>query len=262
MPPPSARDLLLGLQSTLKARGVDYEQIIKDLGQVEASEARESGRQFTLRDHLRGLLLSLLSNQRPWKPIADNLEPIRKVFLGYDPDALAQADPMDLEMGIRKIHCGNRAIAKQMNALHVNIETLRRIEKDHGSLDEFVTSSNPDEVAEQISKPGRYKLRQVGYTLAQEYLKNVGIRAAKPDSHIRRILGGERLSYFPGDPDEKEAADLVVKLAADADCSVTYLDNLLWLFCADGYGEVCGDRPKCDICAFHDTCRYPTAGSD
>jgi len=256
MASPSARDLLAGLQNTLKACGVDYDRTIKDLGQVGASEAREGGQVFTLRDHVRGLLLSQLSNQRPWKPIAENQDRIRQVFLDYDPNGLQQANPMELAIRIREIHCGNRAIAKQMNALQMNISTLRRIEKDCGNLDRFITSSDPSEIAEQISTPGPYKLQQVGYTLALEYLRNVGIRAAKPDSHIRRILGGERLSYFAGYPDEKAAANLIVKLAAEADCNATYFDNLLWLFCADGYGEICGDSPKCDICAFHHNCNY------
>jgi len=257
MPAPSARDLLFGLQNTLRACGVDHEQTIKDFGQVAAAEARASGRLFTLRDHVRGLLLSQLSNQRPWKPIAKNQDRIRRVFFDYDPSALQHADPMDLVKAIRGISCGNRAIAKQMKALSTNIGTLHRIESDHGSLDKFVTSSDPDGVAMQISRPGPYKLKQVGYALGLEYLRNVGIRAAKPDLHVRRILSGERLSYFPGQPTERQAAEAVVKLAAEAGCNATYFDNLLWLFCAEGYGNVCGASPRCSICALRNSCTYP-----
>jgi hypothetical protein len=68
--------------------------------------------------------------------------------------------------------------------------------------------------------------------LALEYLRNVGIRAAKPDVHVLRILGGERLAYFLGKPAEREAVQLVADLATQIGCNETYLDNLLWLFCA------------------------------
>ena len=257
MGPPSASDLLVGLQKTLKACGVDYEQTIRDFGQVAASEARLRGLRFELRDHVRGLLLSQLSNQRPWWPIARNLDRIQRVFLDYDPDALQQADPRSLANAICAIQCGNRAILKQMNALNSNIATFRRIETDYESLDRFVTSSDPFEIASLISTSGPYKLAYVGPALALEYLRNVGIRAAKPDVHVLRILGGERLAYFPGRPTERDAVQLVADLASQIGCNETYLDNLLWLFCADGYGNVCGANPRCNICEFRDTCRYP-----
>ena len=160
MGPPSASDLLFGLRKTLKARSVDYEQTIRDFGQVAASEARVNGRAFGLQDHVRGLLLSQLSNQRPWKPIAQNLDHIRSIFFDYDPDRLQDADPRVLANAICSIRCGNRAILKQMNALSANVAALKRIEKDFGSLDRFVTSSDdPVEIATLISGSGQYKLK-------------------------------------------------------------------------------------------------------
>jgi hypothetical protein len=258
----SARELLRGLQDMLAENGLDYEQTIKDFGQVAASEARAGGRVFTLRDHTRGLLLSQLSNQRPWARIAALLDRIGQVFLEYDPDALQRADPLQLEAEIRALSCGNRAIREQMKALSTNIATLRRIEKENGSLDKFVTSRNPDAIAKQLSELGSpYKLRYVGYTLAMEYLRNVGVRAAKPDVHVCRILGGERLAFLAGVPTEQDVVQLVATLADEAACNPTYLDNLLWLFCALDYGNICGAKPKCTICTFRDICLYPAANA-
>ena len=250
---------MLGLQHTLRACGVDYEQEINDFGQVAASEDRARGKTFALRDHVRGLLFSQLSNQRPWKPIAENWEAIGRIFLDYDPVALQQTDPQRLEMEIRTIRCGNRAIRKQMERLRTNIATFQRIESDFGSLDRFVTSDDPHRIAEQLGDSGPYKLKHVGYTLALEYLRNVGIRAAKPDVHVRRILGPQRLSYFDHDPTEEEAAKQVATLADEVGCNATYLDNLLWLFCAQDYGNVCGASPRCKTCDLRAGCRYPKA---
>ena len=257
MGPPSASDLLFGLRTTLGAAGVEYEKTIKDFGQVAASEARASGHRFVFRDHVRGLLLAQMSNQRPWKPIAQNLDRIQGIFFGYDADALQQADPKSLANAICAIRCGNRAILAQMNALGSNIATLRRIEGDYESLDKFVTSSDPYGIAKEISTSGPYKLRCVGLALALEYLRNVGIRAAKPDVHVLRILGGERLAYFRKKPTEREAVQLIASLANQTGCNETYLDNLLWLFCAVGYGNICGVNPRCNICALRQSCCYP-----
>jgi hypothetical protein len=258
----SAREFLRGLQDTLAKTGLDYEQYIKDFGQVAASEERENGKAFTLQDHTRGLLLSHLSSQQVWARIAPKLGRIRQVFLDYDPEALQRADPLQLESGIRALSCGNRAIRKQMRALSTNIATLRRIEKEEGGLDKFVTRRDPDATAKQFSKPSSpYKLGYVGYTLAIEYLRNVGVRAAKPDVHVCRILGGERLAFLAGVPAEQDVVRLVATLAAEADCNPTYLDNLLWLFCALDYGNICGAKPKCAICGFRDICRFPAANA-
>lgn len=71
-----------------------------------------------------------------------------------------------------------------MKVLSYNIDVLATIQRTYGSLDSFVTSDTPYNIAEKLSKKGsRYKLKQVGYALALEYLKNVGIPAIKPDVH-------------------------------------------------------------------------------
>lgn len=261
MNPPQPLDLLQGIQATLLRVKVDYERLVGEFGQVRASEQRQEGKPFGFREHLRGLVLSLLSQQRPWGPIARNLKAIDTLFLGYDPDRLVDTKPDTLLAGLRAIRCSNRSAATQMRALAHNIARLRRIEADFGSLDKFVKSDTPDVIAKRLAKPGPYKLRQVGYALALEYLRNVGIRAGKPDVHIRRILSEKRLAYCAGDPSEEQAYRLVEQLAQGASCNPTYLDNLLWLFCAQDYGNVCGVQPKCSLCALSTSCRYPRESS-
>jgi hypothetical protein len=253
---PNARDLVTGLRATLAEQGIDVDRVIDEFGQVRASEERAAGKRFGLRDHVRGLILSLLSNQRPWGLIAANLERIREIMLDFDPDRLGAADPDVLAASLRQIRCGNRAVLKQMRSLRGNIETLRRIEGELGSLDAFVTSEDPDRIAKKLGEAGRYKLKQVGFTLAMEYLRNVGIRAGKPDVHVRRVLSGDRLGYAAGYPSEQEAYELVRELAAEAEVNASYLDNLLWMFCAKDYGDVCRAEPRCGVCRFQPACRF------
>lgn len=258
MPKPESKRLVKTLQQTLSAQGCDYTRIIHEFGQVQASEDRSAGRPFTLRDHIRGLVLSLLSNQRQWGPIAQNLSRIDTIFFSYDPEKLRLTDPDYFVQAIRIIRCGNRQIKAQMESLAENIKTLIRIEIDYGSVDSFITSDKPDVIAGKLSEVGRYKLKQVGYTLALEYLRNVGIRAGKPDVHVRRVLSGERLGYFNNVPSEMQAYQFLDSLAHEAGCNPTYLDNLLWIFCAKNFGNICGAKPRCSVCGFIASCNYPS----
>jgi hypothetical protein len=256
MAPPTAAQLISGLKQTLAQQGLDYEAIIRSFGQVPASEKRDRGESFHLRDHVRGLILSQLSNQRPWGPIASNLAKIDRIFLDYDPDQLETTRPDDLTNALRALRCANRSIHAQMTFLARNIKTLRQIAAKFGSVDAFVVSADPDVIARRLSSPGEFKLHQIGYTLALEYLRNVGIRAAKPDVHVCRVISGARLGYTPADPSPEEAYRAVGKLAREADCNATYLDNLLWLFCAQDYGNVCRADPRCEVCAFRSACNF------
>jgi hypothetical protein len=253
------KKLLSGLQQTLAAQGVDHQTVIAEFGQVRASEQRLQGKQFDLIDHTRGLILSLLSNQRPWGPIARKLDSIARIFFHYDPHVLKGADPDQLTRQMRAIQCGNRQIAKQMAALSPNIGVFEAIIQKYGSLDRFVESADPHTIASRLSDPkSEFKLRQVGYTLAMEYLRNVGVRACKPDVHLRRVIGLTRLGLVGFDePSEEEAYRAVGKIADEAGVNPTYLDNLLWLLCAKNYGDVCGATPRCTACLLRETCHYP-----
>lgn len=257
----SGQDLLSGLKAILadKRVGIDYEEVIAEFGQVPASEERLRGKKFHIRDHVRGLVLAQLSSQRPWGPIAENMANIDRLFHNWHPDMLLEMSAEELVEGVRGIHCGNRQIAKQMNALAPNIKTLLCIEVEYGSLDDFVESKPPDVIANQLANTGRFKLKYIGFTLAMEYLRNVGIRAGKPDVHVRRVLGGERLAFIEGEPSEHQAVEMIGRLASEANCNPTYLDNLLWLFCAQDYGNVCKAQPRCEICSFREKCKWPTS---
>ena len=94
------------------------------------------------------------------------------------------------------------------------------------------------------------KMKQMGEALTAEYLRNIGFDLAKPDRHIRRILGRKRL----GCSDKEtvpiyEAIDIVAEIACEMNKSTAEVDYILWSFCANGYGEICTvSAPKCEKC--------------
>jgi len=247
-------ELVNKMEATLRKIGYDLEQAIHDLGQVSKSERRDRGESFSTDEHLKGLILAMLSNQRPWGPIAKNMDKIADIFFGFQLDKIKKADKKELAKKLKDIKCGNRFIDKQMESLDYNIGVFEQIELDYGSLDHFVVSDSPDNIARELGKGRKYKLKQIGYTLALEYLRNVGIPAVKPDLHIRRIIGDERLNFCKGYPSENEAVKTLETIAKEAGVHLTYLDNLMWLFCAVDYANICGSEPKCHLCELRYHC--------
>jgi len=231
------------IKETLHRQGLDYQRWIDEFGQVAALQQRELGKVFTLRDHVRGLLLAQLSNNRPWGPIAANRSRIDEIFLDYEPDLLKNTDPVSLANEIKNIRCGNRSIVKQMQGLRGNIETFERI----GDIDRYVASDTPEAIAHSFAS-GRYKLTQIGFPLAMEYLRNVGIDTVKPDLHVCRMIGPERLALCDEVPSPEQAHAALIAWAENSEHSAMYIDNLLWLFAAKDYAAICAAKPNCEIC--------------
>jgi hypothetical protein len=177
-------------------------------------------------------------------------------MFNFDPAALEAADPDRLIAGLRELRAGNRAVGKQIGDLARNIRTLRRIESEHGSLDAYVTSAEPETIARSLAVAGRpYKLRQLGFALAMEYLRNVGVSTAKPDTHVLRILGPERLSFFEHGASLDDVVRILARLAREAAITTSELDNLVWMFGAKGYGAICSAAPRCERCTLRLCCR-------
>lgn len=252
--PARAQQIAALLRKELSRHLLDVDATIESFGQVQASHRRESGELFSLRDHLRGMVLSMLSANRPWKPIADNLDRLAEIFGDYKPTFLEQVSAESLEAAVKRISCGNRRVSFQMRAIRPNLETFRRIDAESGSVDRFI-GDQPIEVAvRELGEGRRYKLKELGPTLVLEYLKNVGVRASKPDLHVMRICGPSRLGILPAGVSPLEAFDAFRAFADAASVHEVALDNMVWLLGADEYASVCGANPKCHQCALKTVC--------
>jgi hypothetical protein len=237
----------------LESNGLMYPDVLND-----AVGARKAGKVFELSDHLRGLVYSLLSNQTPWRRIVSHLPEIDALFFNYDANKVKNAGGDYFAGELFKLKCGNRKTSDQMDHLRDNIIMFEKISKLYGSMDAFVTSRPAYEIVPMLSKAtSQYKLKEVGEALAWEYLRNVGIDGAKPDLHLKRIFGAERL----GASDRKTAApdeiySAVKQLSHDTGISMARIDNIIWSYCATGYGEICTAAPKCNICVIKQYCKH------
>lgn len=219
---------------------------------------RESGKIFSLNEHIRGMIYSLLTNIKKWNEIEPKLQKIDSIFFNYNSDEIKKHEGTYFEKEIEKIKCGNVNIKKQMSELKYNIEIFENIINEYGSMDAFVTSEKSEVIVKFISSQNsKYKLKNIGETLAWEYLRNVGIDGGKPDRHLKRFFGCNRIAISEEeDASNDEVTKELNKLAATKEYNRFEIDYLIWCYCASGKGEICTANPNCKKCVIKEYCKY------
>lgn len=245
------REMLSSLDLYLKKNLKNVDTTI-----LQAVEARKNGKTFSFSEHVKGLVFSLLSSQRDWSEIHANRSYIEKLFFNFDKGKIKECDYMYFVQELKSRKLANRAINQQMKTLKQNIEVLELIEKEYSSLDNFITKLRPNATATLFAcKESPYALKQIGFALALEYMRNVGIDTTKPDVHIVRIL--QRLGLLAEcENPEKQAIEVIESLSEQTGYSNVYIDFLLWHFCSEGFGNICSANPKCNECVIKDFCEY------
>lgn len=217
-------------------------------------DKRNASGKFTLTDHIRAMVYSMLSSGNQWANVAKNADSatgcipaVDEIFYDYDVEKLKQSSAEQLRENIKKIHCGTPSTFNQMKALlSTNIDVLCSLEEKYGAVDTYyqkfieIDDSLKTLVTVLSADVSVVKLEQMKVALVCEYLRNVGYDIPKPDRHIRRILGSDylALSDEPIVP-EFVAFDIVVALADRMKKPVAEVDYILWSYCAKGYGGIC-----------------------
>lgn len=187
---------------------------------------------------------------------------VDEIFCQYEPSKLLKVHLEDWSNSLKEKGLASQYTNKQIKVLKDNIKTLQKIEEDYGIIDDYYSqvfkeNSTKKKLVYELSLPGKkYKMKQLGFALTCEYLRNVGYDIPKPDRHICRILGKDYLNLSEKEPvPEKEAFDIVVALAKELNKPVAEVDYILWSYCAKGYGEICTSRkPKCRVCKIKEQC--------
>ena len=175
--------------------------------------------------------------------------------------------PEEIVENITNNKAGNLSINAQMQALSHNLEQLEKI---HTEIETDYTIKSvmkeklekTEKYIKMISNSGsKYKLIQIGEALAGEFMKNIGIPSVKPDLHILRILGSERLGVlsYPNKTSNKIAINEfhtnVMSISNDI-TDVVYYDSLFWVFGASKKVEICTKTPNCHKCLLINECNY------
>lgn len=245
---PNSHAILSEIEAMLSEKQIGFDT----LTHLEWIQQRKAGKTFTMSEHIRALVYSQLSNNRPWMQIESHINQIDEIFFGYDKERILGTSPDYFINEILAIRCGNRGIKKQMYALHGNIRKFERIEQEFGSLDRFIVSGTAIEIADLLANSLKYKIGALGLALAMEYLRNVGIDAAKPDTHICRVLGRDRLGYSAkAEAGEYEAVEIIDTMSDETGYTASQIDAILWLFCSDDNGMICTEKPNCSQCRLY-----------
>lgn len=259
------REELLIKDGTVQAKKLWENTYIK-----KQIDKRENGGTFTIQDHIRAMVYSMLTSGASWNRVEPSIDIetgrvllIDEIFYQYDVDTLLNTDPMDLVKRVKQHKLGTQYIKNQMVALiGTNIGKLQSLEKEYGSVDNFyqefiVTDATLKTLVKELSAENKpHKFLQLGEALTAEYLRNVGYDISKPDRHIRRILGSNILGCSDSEiAPIFEAFDLVAEIARATGKRIAEVDYILWSYCANGYGEICTvNNPKCDICVGKENC--------
>ena len=239
-------------------------------------QKRKQGGKFTIQDHIRGMVYSMLTSGISWNRIVSEIDvntgeipSIDEVFCYYNPEALLSISVDSIKEKI----CGTygkgqyNCRIQQIDDLLLgngkeksNIQKLMEWEEKYTSIDCLYQKwldedSTYKKLIKNLSGSSDYKLKGMGVPLTAEYLRNVGYDISKPDRHIIRILGKERFNCLESAGESTamyEAMDIVCEIAKEMNRSVAEVDYILWSYCASGYGEICGKIPKCDLCCLTD----------
>ena len=240
---------LLVMRDFLQASGKLYSTTFPQL-----VRQRQQGKVFSFREHLRGLLYAQLSAHTQWHRVAPKLPQVDDLFFQYDEQAILAREGSYFTEGLKQISCASQCTNRQMKHLGENIEKLRQMASECGSLDAYVTSAPPEAIVRDLAA-GPHKLYGIGPALAWEYLRNVGIDGVKPDIHVCRFLGADRM----GESEQEQAAPdeavaIVHKMSKQLHLPMVEIDSILWSYCASHYGEICTATPHCDACVVRGFC--------
>jgi hypothetical protein len=266
-------------KESLNEKKIDYARLIDEFKQVEAVKKRLAGKKFTVEEHIRGFVYAQISNGAPWKNYATRLENINEIFMQFDPEKLSQKEPDKIVQELKTINCAYVVLNKQSKQLTRNIKVIQNyyntFEQELQKYDPFIDNGKKliDWIRKLSETNSPFKLKEMGIALVCEYLRNVGIAAMKPDRHLLRIGGMERLGILPSIQNEKEnnTEKLLMaqkeflqfaRLISEDPSKISYYDNILWLFGAKGYGEICTKyniqrkEPKCYQCQLVPFCNF------
>lgn len=234
-------------------------------------DRRRNHKDFKIQYHIRAMVYSMLSSGITWddtkKAVSLNLghvPEIDQIFCQYDPDLLQAKTPETLTDEIKRLNYAGQNTKRQMDGLiHTNLKKMVLLEQRYGTIDSYYHLRIRQDPSMKLliralsHKDSPDKYIQMGEVLTAEYLRNIGYDLARPDQHIRQILG----SYHLGCSEHFTAAiyetlDLIRNIAENMNKSAAEVHYILWSYCAKGYGEICTSKsPKCCMCAAKKICK-------
>jgi len=212
-------------------------------------------------DIFEGLCRAIFSIQAVWNNYEKNFEQINKLLFHYDFKKISDLSDDEIESiysKIKTLKIRDRFLSKKLYDFRNNAKIFLKIVNKFGSVHKFIEqySDNKEKLIIQFTKPtSEYKLSRVGLAICSEFFKNIGIDDFKPDLHMNRFFARIGLidnPTFKTTPKiDLEIRKIGIEFANKIGKPAHYVDYVLWLFCADGKGEICSSKPKCHNCELY-----------
>lgn len=240
---------------SMKEINYDYKKNIEEL--MNVYKLRCNGKTFEFSEHLKSLIISLLSNNR-WgdSNIKNNINKINSIFHNFDRNYLKIVDSNIIISELKKIHCTNPMIKKQILAIPYNIDILEKIELDYGSLDNYIVTTLPNNIVNSFNEE-KYKLKQVGHAVTFDYLKRVGINTCKTTTQMEKLFGSKKLSIVKKEKATSgEVKNIIKKISKLSNVTEFEVESIFQQFCLSRFSNICTERPNCEKCKLRNICNF------
>lgn len=241
-------ELWRNIESRLDSSLDGWRGRIDAFGQVDAVEARMSGRTWSNTETFEALVLALLSSNTDWSRIARVQTELAQPFSGFSLETYAALPPEEIKNRILPWFTARKAGSNTLGGGLVSLIKSARILSEHsrmhGTAESYFNSlvrrvgGDPKQAALALGSPGKYKLPGFGVVLAAEALKNLGFDVAKPDRHVKRAVvsfGLVPVRKWPGrGRTVPKTSDLAVMEAVEGIATaigehVVLVDNAIWM---------------------------------
>ena len=88
---------------------------VETMTHLEWIQARSAGKQFSMSEHIRAMIYSLLTNNRRWDQVERNIEEIDKIFYDYDKERKLNTPPEFFVEQIQKIKVNGRTVLSMLS---------------------------------------------------------------------------------------------------------------------------------------------------
>lgn len=216
-----------------------------------------------------GLCKAIFSSDTGWESIETKWAQICNELWQFDIDKVAHLSKDEIkrlyENNIKPL--GLKLKEKQFEYINRDAQIFLNIQNQHDSFGKYIqTFLVNNHLGNLVLKPemenevittftnaifGKWKLHGVGLPIFSEFCKNVGIDEFKADRHVKRFFSRLRLLNENAVNDDYGCRQIGIIIANTTGKPRSFIDSLIWNFCADYRGEICRHlkkHPKCNIC--------------
>lgn len=193
------------------------------------------------------LVRDTLGGGKKAKFVEKEMRDIEKAFADFNIEKVSEYSENDLN--------DLRFVKRKINDSIQNARVMKEISKKYGSFGQYLKSQYEENLDEMALASELEQFGSVRLPIALNFLKDIGIDAIKPDTHIFRVL--YRLGLLDSEKNKKniykvrKLAELMKPTPSE---KLSIIDAVLWK-----YGmEVCKadkDKPLCNKCHLKTHCR-------